>query len=59
MYFVSFRVIDSIAARFAGSGVLKSGSPAPKFRTSTPEAFKAFALFITATVDDGLSESTR
>jgi hypothetical protein len=35
------------------SGVSKSGSPAAKFRTSSPAALRAFALASTARVGDG------
>jgi hypothetical protein len=40
-----------------GSGVGKSGSPAPKPITFSPAAFKAFALASTASVADSLMAS--
>ena len=42
-----------------GYGVLKSGSPAPKFTTSSPAAFMAFALAVIARVGEGFNIPAR
>ena len=46
VYFVSPRLIASIAACLMLSGVSKSGSPAPRPMTSKPAAFSSRALLL-------------
>src|SRR5262245_12791802 len=58
-YLVWSALMASIAAALAFSGEGKSGSPAEKFRTSTPWALRALARFMTAMVEEGLSEVAR
>ena len=48
-----------MAASQMWAGVRKSGSPAPKPTTSTPAAFMALALALTARVIEGRMPETR
>src|SRR5579862_7097014 len=52
VYFVAPLSIAFCAARRMNSGVSKSGSPAPRSRTSRPAAFRARARLATASVAD-------
>src|SRR5690606_28681914 len=55
VYFVSPRLIASMAACLILSGVSKSGSPAPRPITSLPLAFSSRAFWLTAMVAEGLT----
>ena len=54
VYLVKPRESASSAAAIMYSGVLKSGSPAPKLMTFSPAAFIAFALALTDSVREGV-----
>src|SRR3546814_6210383 len=58
-YFVLPSCIALIAACLIGSGVSKSGSPAPSAMMSRPARFNSAALVVTAMVGDGLMRSRR
>src|SRR5688572_1077172 len=58
VYFVSPRLIASIAACFTLSGVSKSGSPAPRPMTSKPSALSSRALLVMAIVGEGFTLSS-
>ena len=58
-YFVLPSRIALIAASWMNSGVLKSGSPAPRPITSSPAAFISRALSVTAMVGDVLTRLIR
>ena len=59
VYFVKPALSASMAAALMCSGVSKSGSPAPKLKTSTPSARRALALLSIARVSEGVSSLTR
>mgnify|MGYP006961379771 CR=1 FL=1 len=59
VYFVSPRFSALIAAVQMDAGVLKSGSPAAKLKTSRPADFMAFALAVMARVGEGLRKEAR
>src|SRR5712692_6233785 len=52
VYFVKFSSIALCAAALAGSGVGKSGSPAPKSMTSTPARRSLSTAVVTFNVGD-------
>src|SRR5947209_7541977 len=57
VYFVSPRLIASIAACLMLSGVSKSGSPTDRLITSRPWAFRSRAFWVTAMVAEGLTRA--
>ncbi len=57
VYFVNPSLIALIAASLIFSGVSKSGSPTPKFMTSTPPALRDFTLASSESVGEGLIDN--